>query len=184
MCSELLVPNCHESMIEQRTSLRQTMHNITSVLSLTQASMFGLICYTRFGSSARHPAPAAEALRRLLRPATCRCASPRGASLLRLPDRHREHPQRDVQPAAGAVHQGRGPAGLPAARHPDSALHQEEGLLGVQVDPGRQQLRRAPSGIRLRRGHPLLRQVRPSSLKCPATSHVQPHPSCPLPAPA
>uniref|UniRef100_A0A3Q2XLY4 Ribonucleotide reductase regulatory subunit M2 n=1 Tax=Hippocampus comes TaxID=109280 RepID=A0A3Q2XLY4_HIPCM len=84
-----------------------------------------------------------------------------GALLLRLPNRHGEHPLGDVQPPHRHLHQRPQRERIPVQRHRNDAVCQEEGRLGAQLDRQQERhLRRARGGFRRRGGHLLLRLLR------------------------
>ncbi|CAI0426001.1 unnamed protein product [Linum tenue] len=61
-------------------------------------------------------------------------ASGGGQSLLRVPDRDREHSLRDVQPPPRNLHQGLRREDPPLPRHRDGALCGQECPVGLEVD--------------------------------------------------
>ena len=69
--------------------------------------------------------------------------------LLRVPDRHREHPLRDVLAAHRHVRQGQGDEGEALQRRRDGARRQEEGQLGHAVDGIRVSWRHSPNSNKL-----------------------------------
>mmetsp|Transcript_30651 Transcript_30651/g.74024 ORF Transcript_30651/g.74024 Transcript_30651/m.74024 type:complete len:232 (-) Transcript_30651:397-1092(-) len=99
---------------------------------------------------------------------------PRGPMLLRLPDRRREHSQRDVLAVDRYVHQGQCREDAPAKRHRDRPVRAEEGPLGPEVVRREQRIvRRAHDRLRGRGGNLLLGIVLRYLLAQEARTHAR-----------